>query len=185
MKRIRMIVMGGVLSAAAILGLGGSTLVLFDSAAARATEVAKPGMEISPGLALPAFHPEEGKKLFAAKGCVVCHAVNGVGGTDAPSLDASTMEPVMSPFDFFAKMWNHSPGMIAMQQNELGGQIMFTGQEIADIIAFLHDPALQKTFTEDDIPPEVAEHMEKGGMGEGHGMENMGTMMNGEEPKDK
>ncbi|MFP6730258.1 MAG: hypothetical protein VCD50_08845 [Alphaproteobacteria bacterium] len=29
--------------------------------------------------------------------------------------------------------------MIAMQEDELGEQIDFTGQELADIIAFVHD----------------------------------------------
>jgi mono/diheme cytochrome c family protein len=164
MKQIGMIALFASLSVLAIpTGLAATSL--------------PPGTVISPGLALPALHPVEGKRLFASKGCVVCHAINGVGGTDAPKLDASTMDPVMSPFDFFAKMWNHSEGMIAMQKSELGAQINFTGQEIADIIAFVHDAEVQKTFTEDDIPADVKAHMEEGAMQEG--MKNMGNMMGG------
>jgi hypothetical protein len=42
--------------------------------------------------------------LFASRGWSVCQSINGVGGTDAPHLDVSTMRPVMNPFEFFAKM---------------------------------------------------------------------------------
>lgn len=142
---------------AALFGIGGAVpLATSDNALAAETRT-----QISPGLVMPSFDPVNGKKLFASTGCVVCHAVNGVGGTDAPIIDASTMAPEMNPFDFVAKMWNHSMGMIAMQENELGGQITFeNGQQIADIIAFLHDVAVQKTFSEDDIPPEIKKRLE-------------------------
>jgi cytochrome c len=110
---------------------------------------------IAPGLSLPSMNPERGKLLFASKGCVVCHQVNGVGGTDAPSLDAKTMAPVMNPFDFFAKMWRGAAPMIAMQRHELGHQISFTGQDLADIVAFVHNRAVQRTFSEKDIPAKI------------------------------
>jgi cytochrome c553 len=48
-------------------------------------------MMMSPGMMMPSMDAANGRKLFAAKGCVVCHAVNGIGGQDAPALDASTM----------------------------------------------------------------------------------------------
>ena len=43
------------------------------------------------GLILPEMNSEEGRRLFAEKACVVCHSINGVGGTDAPMLDAEFM----------------------------------------------------------------------------------------------
>lgn len=143
------------------------------------------GVQLTPQLVLPPMDPVRGKQLYASKGCVVCHAINGVGGTDAPDISARTMSSEMNPFDFVAKMWNHSQGMIAMQEDELGGQITFkNGQEIADIIAFLHDPAVQKTFSEDDIPAEVKERLDEGGMesmpdGHGETMMKDGSMMQG------
>lgn len=116
---------------------------------------------IAKGLYLPPMNAAKGRMLFASKGCVVCHSINGVGGTDAPKLDASTMKVPMDPFDFAAKMWHGAPAMIAMQQNELGAQIQFTGDELADIIAFAHDPAEQKKFSESDIPANIKKHMEE------------------------
>jgi cytochrome c len=112
-------------------------------------------------LLLPVMNPERGRKLFASKGCVVCHSINGVGGTDAPKLDWSTMKGPMNPFDFAAKMWRGAPAMIAMQHHELGHQIAFTGQELADIIAFAHDPEEQYKFSKNDIPPNIRKIMEK------------------------
>ncbi|MGH8630355.1 MAG: c-type cytochrome, partial [Burkholderiales bacterium] len=49
-------------------------------------------MMMSPGMMMPSMDAANGRKLFAAKGCVVCHAVNGIGGQDAAALDASTMQ---------------------------------------------------------------------------------------------
>ena len=126
---------------------------------------------IAPGLVLPSMNPENGKLLFARKGCVVCHQVNGVGGADAAPLDAKTMAPVMSPFEFFAKMWRGAEPMIAMQQGEIGGQIEFTGQDLADIIAFTHNQAVQGTFSEDDIPENIKALMQEEDEESGAGME--------------
>ena len=118
-------------------------------------------MMMGPGIFMPSMNPANGRKLFASKGCVVCHAVNGVGGKDAAPLDASTMPAVMNPFDFVAKMWQGAQMMITMQQQELKQQTNFTGQELADIIAFLHDPDEEKKFSAADIPPEIKSHMEQ------------------------
>lgn len=113
----------------------------------------------SAGLLLPILSPARGRMLFASKGCVVCHSINGVGGTDARPLDASTMAEPMNPFDFAARMWRGAPAMIALQNAELGRQIQFTGQELADIVAFAHDVPEQMKFTEADIPADIKELM--------------------------
>lgn len=171
-------VAAGFLGFAGMAGYGAATT-------ANAAEVSKDAVRVSPGLYLPPMDPVRGKELFATKGCVVCHAINGVGGTDAPDISADTMSPRMNPFDFVAKMWNHAQGMVAMQEDELGGQITFkNGQEIADIIAFLHDAAVQKSFTEDDIPANIKEKLDSDSDNEGmeHGMKgdmNSGGMMKG------
>lgn len=138
---VALAVLATVALAGAGLNLGGK---------ARAQQAA-----IAPGLILPQMNPENGKRLFASKGCVVCHQVNGIGGTDAAPLSADTMTPAMSPFDFFARMWLGAKPMIEMQDHELGGQIELTGQNLADIIAFVHNKTLQKTFSEKDIPEKI------------------------------
>lgn len=171
---IRSKTFGGLLLAAVF-----SVSAMIHSPPAKAASQKREGVQLSSGLFLPPLDPERGKTLFASKGCVVCHSINGVGGTDAPVIDASTMASEMNPFDFVAKMWNHSEGMIAMQRNEMGRQITFkNGQEIADIIAFLHDSPLQKTFGRDDIPPDIAKLMEEGDEGDSAGSNSNG-MMNG------
>lgn len=120
-------------------------------------ETETPGMHMAGDLMLhiPEMDPANGRMLFASKGCVVCHSINGVGGEDAPAFDASTMEEAMNPFEFTARMWRGAFAMIAMQQEELGYQIELTGQELADIIAFAHSPGEQAKFTENDIPDAI------------------------------
>lgn len=127
-------------------------------------------------LVMPHMDPVRGRKLFASKGCVACHAINGVGGHDATPLDAHTMDRVMNPFDFAAKMWRMAPAMIYAQEEALGQQILFTGDEIADIIAFVHDDEEQHKFSEADIPPRIRQwmhhsHGEPGGGAGAHGEE--------------
>ncbi len=108
---------------------------------------------------MPLMSPERGRKLFASKGCVVCHSVNGVGGEDAPPLDFDNTNGYMNPFDFAARMWAGAEAMIYLQQEELGEQISLTGQELADIIAFAHSPSEQSRFSMADIPQRVRDMM--------------------------
>ena len=118
-----------------------------------------------PRLVMPIMNPQRGRKLFVAKGCVACHAINGVGGHDAPNMDAHEMNGLMNPFDFAAKMWNHAPAMIAAQEGAMGEQIYFTGAELADIIAFVHDDGAQHSFSEADLTAQARKmmHHEHGG----------------------
>ncbi len=110
-------------------------------------------------LAFPIMNAEDGMRLFVSKGCVACHAINGVGGHDSAGLDAHNMEPVTHPFDFMAKMWAMAPYMIKAQEEALGEQILFTGEEIANIIAFVHDDDQQHEFTEALITPRIRKMM--------------------------
>jgi mono/diheme cytochrome c family protein len=45
-----------------------------------------------------------GRELFASKGCVICHAINEVGGTGAPPLDAEAVPGEVDALDFVARI---------------------------------------------------------------------------------
>lgn len=135
--------------------------------------IAMPGTR---NLAMPQMDAAQGRVLFVEKGCVACHSINGVGGHHATALDAHTMEPMMNPFDFAAKMWRMAPVMIPQQEEAIGEQIEFTGDELAHMIAFVHDDKEQHKLTEASIPPRVRkmmdhEHGEPGGGPMAHGKE--------------
>ena len=129
-----------------------------------------------PQLVMPMMNSVRGRTLFASKGCVACHSINGVGGEDAPNLDAHSMQPYMNPFDFAARMWRGAATMIVKQEEIFGEQIEFTGEELADMIAFLHDDAEQHKFSEADIPPEIMPMM-----GHMHGDSGSGAEAHAEE----
>ncbi|MEE8189880.1 MAG: c-type cytochrome, partial [Kiloniellales bacterium] len=135
--------------------------------------MSSPGM---PNMRMPSMNPERGRKLFVSKGCVACHAINGVGGHDATALDAHTMQPMMNPFEFAAKMWAMAPAMIYAQEEALGAQILFTGDELADIVAFVHNDEAQHSFGEGDLTARARkmmnhEHGKPGGGAHAHGEE--------------
>lgn len=145
--------------------------------------------EMPKGLMMPQMSAERGRALFASKGCIVCHSINGIGGEHAPVLDASTMDEEMNPFEFVARMWRGAAAMVELQEEELGAQIELNGQELADIIAFVHDASEQAKFSEHDIPKSVAammhhqseeDHHEEGEMAH-HDDDQMGHHEEGEE----
>jgi len=143
------------LMGASVSMLGNTALASADDkAVAKQMPVEKPSAAPQ-GFLLPYVDPARGRKLFASKGCVVCHSINGIGGEDAPSLVSGEMKPVMNPFEFAARMWRGAATMITMQEDELGEQIEFSGNELADMIAFVHSLEEQKKFTEDDVPDRI------------------------------
>ncbi|MEO1253080.1 MAG: c-type cytochrome [Pseudomonadota bacterium] len=101
---------------------------------------------------VPVADPERGRALFVEKGCVICHAVNGVGGKAAPVLDAPVGAPPVDALEFAAKMWRGAPAMIELQSVELGYTIYLTADEIADLAAFAADRDAQKKLVIDDLP---------------------------------
>ncbi len=150
------------LAIALLAGLGNVTDAMGDHVASSESVGPMHGAR----LVIPVMNPDRGKKLFLRKGCVACHAINGVGGHDAPPMDAHRDMGLVNPFDFAAKMWNHAPAMVAAQEEAFGEQIYFTGQELADIIAFLHDDGVQHAFNEHDLTPQARKmmHHEHGGL---------------------
>lgn len=149
---------------AAIVGLGSLALGAMSNVAG-ADGTGDHGTHVT-RLLMPIMSSSRGMKLYVEKGCYSCHSVNGVGGEDASPLDAHEMGEFMNPFDLAAKMWTMASIMIPAQEEALGAQIEFTGDELADIIAFLHDDDQQHMFKADLLSPEqmAAMHHEHGGM---------------------
>jgi mono/diheme cytochrome c family protein len=87
------------------------------------------------GSADPAQNVMAGSRVFGAKGCGACHAINGLGGDIGPGLANTSGE--RSYYDLAAAMWNHLPSMVE-QMRELGTQRpRLSSWEAGDLIAFL------------------------------------------------
>jgi mono/diheme cytochrome c family protein len=104
------------------------------------------------GIATPPMDARRGREVFVEKGCVACHSVNGVGGDLGPALNAADMPSPMNSFEFSARMWRGAQAMTALQEDMLGEVISLTGQDLADLVAFAHDPEEQAKLTKDQIP---------------------------------
>jgi Ni/Fe-hydrogenase subunit HybB-like protein/cytochrome c2 len=81
--------------------------------------------------------PRRGRELFSTKRCIECHAIAGVGGRGGPDL-ARGGELVGSTSAIAGLMWNHSQGMTAEFARRGLARVTFSGQEMADILAYLY-----------------------------------------------
>ncbi len=87
-------------------------------------------LRFSPG------NPLRGKKIFKQKKCISCHTVNGEEKSTGPNL--SELHLNYSVTEIAAQMWNHSPTMINYMIDESIEYPSFSGNEMADLIAYLY-----------------------------------------------
>lgn len=79
--------------------------------------------------------PLAGSQVFGSKGCVKCHAVNGIGGKVGPDL-ARIPRP-RSVADLAVAMWNHLPRMAAAMQEMGIPSPQLDARSAGDLVAFL------------------------------------------------
>ncbi len=81
-------------------------------------------------------NPNNGRRLFAAKGCATCHGPNGGGTRSGPNLRAATLRLQVS--EIAGELWNHSFQMDGAMRARGIPFPRFRGTEMADVIAFLY-----------------------------------------------
>ena len=104
--------------------------LLFASARDLVVKAAENGSTVLPG------NPLEGSQLFTEKGCLRCHAINGVGGVGGPDLGQGILK--RSLLDIAGVMWNHSPGMAHVIEERRAVRPMFKAPEMASLLSFLY-----------------------------------------------
>jgi mono/diheme cytochrome c family protein len=81
-------------------------------------------------------NPVAGTRIFVEKGCVLCHAIRGAGGSVGPDL--GLVELNYSLLEVAGIMWSHSPRMSEKIEELKAIRPTFTPQEMGDLIAFLY-----------------------------------------------
>jgi len=79
--------------------------------------------------------PARGETVFAAKGCIQCHAVHGRGGHVGPDLAQKKLHRTVT--EIAGLMWNHEPAMWSRMQSMGIPFPQFSNGEISDLIAYL------------------------------------------------
>jgi len=87
-------------------------------------------MQVLPG------RVEDGERLFAARGCVDCHGLKGLGGSVAPALAGK--RTYSNLFDFAAAMWNKGPSMMREMRRRSMTVSPLQANELADIVGYLY-----------------------------------------------
>lgn len=83
----------------------------------------------------PTQNPLAGSEVFEEKGCMACHAVNGLGGSVGPDLGQVPRR--RSFYELAASLWNHVPKMEAWMAEYGIDQRQMSASEAADLIGFL------------------------------------------------
>jgi len=79
---------------------------------------------------------DDGERLFAARGCVNCHGISGVGGPVGPALAGKRIYSNL--FEFAAAMWNKGPIMMREMQRRAVTVPPLQANELADIVGYLY-----------------------------------------------
>jgi cytochrome c2 len=83
-------------------------------------------------------NPRRGRELFKAKHCDSCHSVGGQGGQGAQDLGTRRRELIGSVASIAGTLWNHAQGMVTEFARRGITHAKFSGEEMADIIAYLY-----------------------------------------------
>ena len=79
--------------------------------------------------------PSPGEKVFAEKGCAVCHPVGG--STEGVGPDLLKTRVLERPASFAAALWNHAPAMMRTAEEKIVAWPEFRGSEMVDLHAYL------------------------------------------------
>ncbi len=82
-------------------------------------------------------NPNEGRKVYAEKGCGNCHAINGVGPKIGPDLGKPPEKP-QTITQIAGVMWNHAPEMRKVAQEKRVQWKEFKDAEMRDLISYLY-----------------------------------------------
>ncbi len=82
---------------------------------------------------------DKGRAVFEERSCGRCHQFAGQGGREAPRLDE--LQAYISPLLLAQVLWNHGPAMAAKMTELKIERPQFSGDDVANLIAYLRGSA--------------------------------------------
>jgi len=98
--------------------------------------VAAAGAATAQPPATPTQDAIAGSRVFGSRGCVRCHAIRGLGGTEGPDLARTARAHTF--YDLASAMWNHLPTMMERMDELDVERPRLTERDAGDLIAFLY-----------------------------------------------
>jgi mono/diheme cytochrome c family protein len=96
-----------------------------------------------------------GREVFAAKNCAGCHSLNPEGTIDAKPV--SDWKLFDGPFALIQEMWNHSSYMKNVLAKRATPVPSITGQELADLSAYIRALQQTRSFAKETPVPMLAD----------------------------
>lgn len=86
---------------------------------------------------------DNGKALFASRGCLSCHKVGGRGDIIGPRLDR--LRKHISPLYLAVSMWNHMPQMDKIWKERGIKKPVLEGKDIEDLATYIREASRETT----------------------------------------
>jgi mono/diheme cytochrome c family protein len=80
---------------------------------------------------------DNGEKIFSAKGCIQCHALEPLQAKDMPGRAIYEMQQFSGPVTLAVAVWNHGTNMFERMKQKNMHWPEFQGKEVADLVAFI------------------------------------------------
>ena len=90
----------------------------------------------------PAGAPQVGERVFAERGCAVCHGLTAEGTEFGPRLKADN--DAFTAISFTAALWRHGPKMIDRAEEEGIPWPQLEPNDIGELVSFLNAPSKLK-----------------------------------------
>ena len=100
--------------------------------------------------------PENGEKVFSAKGCIQCHAIEPLQAKNKPGKAVYEMHNFSGPVTLAVAVWNHGTNMSQVMSQRHIRWPEFQAKDVADLVEFIRSRSGAPSDAEMIVPGDPA-----------------------------